>query len=86
MDKSILIVISTYNAKQSSNFYNHKLNKFITTYGKNINKSLVAGMERLKKQMMDEAISQLTANAEKIAAREGKGPSWEDKVRLSRGG
>jgi hypothetical protein len=32
--------------------------------------------------MLEEAMAQLTANQEKIAATEGKGPTWEDKVRF----
>jgi len=31
--------------------------------------------------MLEEAMAQLTANQEKIAESEGKGPTWEDKVR-----
>jgi len=38
------------------------------------------GMEKLRKQMMEEAVAQLKVNSEKIASNEGKGPSWEDKV------
>jgi hypothetical protein len=30
--------------------------------------------------MLQEAMAQLTANQEKIASTEGKGPTWEDKV------
>jgi len=41
------------------------------------------GIENLRKQMLEEAMAQLTANQEKIAASEGKGPTWEDKVRKS---
>lgn len=40
----------------------------------------VIGIEKLRQQMLEEAMAQLTANQEKIAASEGKGPSWEDKV------
>jgi hypothetical protein len=44
--------------------------------------TLFEGLEKLRQQMLEEAMAQLTANQEKIAATEGKGPTWEDKVSL----
>ena len=37
----------------------------------------------MRKVMMEEIMAQLTANQERLAATEGQGPAWEEKVRLS---
>lgn len=37
-------------------------------------------MEKMRKDILEEAKAQLLANQERLAATEGKGPSWEEKV------
>jgi len=37
-------------------------------------------MEKIQKENLEEVKAQLLANQERLAATEGKGPSWEEKV------